>query len=162
VFVLVLSLFLGFVQTAKTGTIVGSVKPPERSRANQPVRVALLPPKYTELWNKQVQQRLDNYWERFKPEFAVNKEHFAEFSREANLEAFVYVVSAMRRDLGMGAAQFLKEASPTGQFEFRGIPFDTYQLLVQSVVNGQDTVLSRTLDVRSEIPIFVDPGKPAS
>jgi hypothetical protein len=44
----------------------------------------------------------------------------------------------------------------------RGIPFGTYQLLVLATPNGRDVVWSRTVDVQTEIPIFVDPGKPVS
>jgi hypothetical protein len=162
VLILTLVIFFNFAQSTQTGTIVGVVKLPERNTTAQSARVALLPAKYTELFNKQVQQRLDNYWEQFKPEFAANKEHFADFYRMAYLESFAYVTSAMRRDLGSGAAKFIKESSPTGQFELRGIPFGTYQLLVLATPNGRDVVWSRTVDVQTEVPIFVDPGKPVS
>ena len=75
---LVLSLFLGFFQTAQMGTVVGLVTLPNNTTPSQPAHIILLPPKYTELWNKQVQQRLDNYWEIFKPELAVHKEHITD------------------------------------------------------------------------------------
>jgi len=68
----------------------------------------------------------------------------------------------MRRDLGDAASKLLKESSPTGQFEFTGIPFGTYQLLVQATVNGRDVIWSKPVEVQTEIPIFVDPGKPVS
>jgi hypothetical protein len=160
-FTIALSIVL-FLQAAPTGTVTGIVKPPEGARTVQAARVVLLPPKYTEVWNKQVQQRLDNYWELFKPEFAVNKEHFTDFYRIAYLEAFQYVTSAMRRELGDGASNFIKESSSSGQFEFRGVPFGTYQVLVQAISSGKDVVWSRPIDVQSEIPVFVDLGKPVS
>jgi hypothetical protein len=56
----------------------------------------------------------------------------------------------------------MKDASPTGQFDFAGIPFGTYQLLVHAMVNGRDLIWLKTVDVHSEIPIFVDLGKPLS
>ena len=159
---ILLSILLSIAQAAHTGTVVGIVKLLDSTKPTQPARIALLPPKYTELWNKQVQTRLDDYWELFKPEFAVNKQHFVDFEKAAQLEAFRYVTSTMRRELGAGAATFIKDSSSSGQFEFSGIPFGAYQLLVQATINGQDVIWSKTVDVQTEIPIFVDLGKPVS
>jgi hypothetical protein len=162
VLAIALSIFLGLVQASQTGTVVGVVKLPNQTKPAQAARVVLLPPNYTEVWNKQVQQRLDNYWEIFKPEFYANKDHFADFDRVAHVEAFQYVTSTMRRELGDDASKLIKDASPAGQFEFRGIPLGTYQVIVRATFNGQDVVWSRTLEVQMDIPVFVDLGKPVS
>jgi hypothetical protein len=159
---LVLSLFLGLVQAAQTGTVAGLVKLPNGSRPTQPARVILLPPNYTEMWNKQVQQRLDNYWEIFKPELLENREHVTDIYRMAHVEAFQYVTATMRRDLGDGASKFIKDTSPNGQFEFRGIPFATYQILAETTAGGENIIWSRTIDVDTEVPVFVDLGRPVS
>ena len=155
VFTLAIGILFTLFQSTSTGTIIGVVKTPT-------TRVVLLTPKYTELWNKQNQQRLDNYWELFKPDFAAHKEHFTDFIRISNLESFGYVISAMRRELGVGASQFIKDASATGQFEFRGIPLGTYLILVQTTVNSQDAVWTRTVELQTDIPVFVDLSKPTS
>jgi len=155
-----LSILLTLLQTPHFGKIVGLVKPPEGSKITQTAHVAMLPPKYTEVWNKQVQTRLDNYWEIYKPEFAANKQRFTDFDRIAQLEAFRYVTSFMRRDLGDASSKYLKET--TGQFEFSAVPFGSYQLLVQATVNGEEVIWSRPIIVQSEIPIFADLGKPVS
>jgi len=155
-----LTILLGLVQVTHTGTVAGVVKHPDGIKPVQSARIVLLTPKYTEVWNKQVQTRLDNYWELYKPEFAANKQRFADFDRIAQLEAFRYVTSVMRRELGEGSAKFLKES--TGQFEFSNIPYGTYQLLVQATVNGEDVIWSKPVVVQSEVPIFVDLGKPVS
>ena len=112
-------LLLSLLQAVQTGTVIGIVKAPTN---DTPVsaRAVLLPAKYTEIWNRQVQTRLDNYWEIFKPEFVKDKEHFLNFHRMAQVEAFRYVTSNMRRDLGDAASKFMKETSPTGQFDFTG------------------------------------------
>lgn len=157
-----LSILLGLFQVSETGTLIGMVKLPNGGKLSQAARAVLLPPKYTEVWNKQVQQRLDNYWETFKPEFAANKEHFTDFYRIAHVDSLKSVIATMRRELGDGATKYIKETPSTGQFEFRGIPFGTYQLLVQAMADGEDIVWSRTVDVRTNVPIFVDLGKPAS
>ena len=159
--VVALSILLGVVQISETGTIIGLVKLPD-GKPGQAARVVVLPPKYTEVWNKQVQQRLDNYWETYKPEFAANKDHFANFYRLAHEESLRYVIATMRRELGDGASKYIKDTPSNGQFEFRGIPFGTYQLLVQAMADGEDIIWSRTVDVQTKIPIFVDLGKPVS
>src|SRR5215470_16682068 len=154
--------FLTLVQATQTGTVTGVVKLPNGSRPTQTAQAALLPQKYADMWNKQLQQRLDNYWEVFKPELLVNKEHVPEIYRMAHLEAFRYVTSTMRRELGDGAARFTKDTSAAGQFEFRNIPFGTYQLLGETTAAGQNIVWSKTVDVDSDVPVFVDLGQPVS
>ena len=150
-----LGILIALLQSTQTGTVIGLVKAPT-------TRVVLLTPKYTELWNKQNQQRLDNYWELFKPDFAAHKEHFTDFIRISNLESFAYVTSAMRRELGLGASQLIKDVSATGQFEFRGIPFGRYLILMQTTINNQDVVWTRMVEVNTDIPVFVDLSKPTS
>ena len=157
-----LSILLSVLQGPQTGTIVGIARVSGGTKPAQPARVALLSAKYTEVWNRQVQQRLDNYWEIYKPEFAANKERFAEFDRTTYMEAFASVTSTMRRELGDGASKYIKDTSPTGQFEFRGIPFGTYQVIVQTTADGRDVAWFRVVEVQSDIPIFVDLNKPVS
>ncbi len=157
-----LSAFLALVQASQTGTVVGLVKLPNDSKPAQAAKVTLLPPKYADMWNKQVQQRLDNYWEIFKPELLVNKDHVTEIFRMAHLESFRFVTSAMRRELGEGASKYIKDTPASGQFEFRGIPFGTYQLLGETTAAGQDIIWSKTVDVDTDVPIFVDLGQPVS
>lgn len=159
---LAISILLSLLQAAPTGIVLGSIQVSEDAKSGQAVRVLLLPPKYIETWEKQVQTRIDNYWEVFKPEFAANKEHFFEFDRMARIEAFRSVMSTMRRDLGADAAKFIKDATPLGQFQFTGIPFGSYQLLVYATLPGQELLLSKSVKVQTDIPIFVDLGKPVS
>jgi hypothetical protein len=158
----VLYVLLSLVQAAQTGIVVGVVKLPDGGRLSEPARIVLLPPTYVEIWDKQVQTRLDNYWELFKPEFAGNKEHFVDYNRIVQLEAFRYVTSNMRRDLGLEASRLMKDAGPNGQFEFKDIPFGTYLLLVYTSRNGQELIWSKAVEINSPIPIFVDIGKPVS
>ena len=154
-------MLLALSQGPQTGTVIGVVKPPN-AKSVETTRVALLSPQYTELWNKQVQTRIDNYWEIFKPDFVANKEHFLDYQRIAQVEAFRYVTSSMRRELGDAASKVMKDVSGTGQFEFTNIPFGTYQLIVYAMVNGRDLIWSKTVEVHSPAPIFVDLGQPVS
>jgi len=161
VFAVALAIFFGFFQIPETGTVLGLVKLPS-GKPGQAAHVVLLPPKYTEVWNRQVQQRIDNYWEIYKPELAVKKEHIADLYRLAHVESLRYVIATMRRELGDGASKYIKETPSTGQFEFRGLPFGSYQLLVQATAEGEDIIWSRIVDVGTNVPIFVDLGKPVS
>lgn len=160
-FAVALSLLMGFFQVSETGTVIGLVKLPD-GKPGQGARVVLAPPKYIELWNKEVQQRLDNYWEIYKPELLANKDLVPKLYRLAYVEALRNLVTTMRRDLGEGVSKYVQLAGPTGQFEFRSIPFGTYQLLVQATADGDEITWSRIVDVQTQIPIFVDLGKPAS
>lgn len=161
-FAALITILLALAQTPVAGTVIGIVKHPTNGRTVDGARVVLLPPKYTELWDRQVQSRLDNYWELFKPEFAVRKEGFLEYGRVAQIEALRYVTATMRRELG-DATKFIKESTSAGQFEFRNIPFGTYQLIVHATgPNGQDVIWSKSVEVQSDAPLFVDLGKPVS
>src|SRR5438093_3150728 len=111
---LTLSIFLALLQAPQTGAIVGVVKLPNADKAAPAARVALLPAKYTEAWNKQVQQRIDNYWEIYKPEIIARKELIFQLERAAHVEAFAYITSMMRRELGDGSSKFIKDTSPAG------------------------------------------------
>jgi len=156
-FILALTLLQAPGKGAETGTVVGVVKP-----SGGPFHVVLLPAKYQEMWVSQVQQRLDNYWEKFKPEFAENKMLFKQFNRLAYVEALRYVTEAMRRELGSGASLYMKDTNAAGQFEFRLIPIGTYQMLVTPPGKDPDFVWATTVDVKGSTPVFVDLGKPIS
>ena len=143
-------------KTAETGIIAGRVAPPPEQRISGPVQVILLPPRYTNLWNSDVQKRLDNYWERYKPAFATQKEYFFEVSRMAQKESIDYIVTRMRRDPSSNAADFIKETSPEGKFEFKNVPFGEYKILALGKVGDQSVIWQDTVDVQSPIPQFLE------
>jgi len=78
------------------------------------------------------------------------------------VNSLAYVIAAMRRDLGEGASKYIRETPATGQFEFHGVALGTYQLLVQATADGEYITWSRIVDVQTNIPIFVDLGRPIS
>ena len=131
-------------KTAETGIIAGRVAPPPEQKISGPVQVILLPPRYTNLWNSDVQKRLDNYWERYKPAFATQK------------ESIDYIVTRMRRDPSSNAADFIKETSPEGKFEFKNVPFGEYKILALGKVGDQSVIWQDTVDVQSPIPQFFE------
>src|SRR5438477_5744190 len=122
--ILVASMLL-FAQhpAAQTGVIAGTVTVPADHPLSQPLQVILLSPRYADLWDTDVQKRLDMYWERYKPAFAQNKEYFLEISRKAQIESLDYVIARMRRDSADNIANFVKQAAADGRFEFKAVPF---------------------------------------
>src|SRR5262245_19577775 len=111
----------------QTGVIAGSVTVPADHPLSQPLQVILLSPRYADLWDTDVQKRLDMYWERYKPAFAQNKEYFLEISCKAQIESLDYVVARMRRD-AVDIGEYVKQVSADGKFEFKAVPFGAYKL----------------------------------
>src|SRR5262245_34879558 len=100
---------------AEFGAIAGSIVAPEKVTISQPIQVILLAPQYVDMWNVDVQKRLDLYWERYKPAFAQKKELFIELSRNAYQESLQFVVSRMTRDLGGRMSNFREMSTPDGK-----------------------------------------------
>src|SRR5688572_5130669 len=123
---LLLALLLTVVQKeAKppaTGIIVGAVTVPEDTTLSQRLQVVLMSQKYLELWNAEVQRRLDGYWERFKPTFAQQREIFVAATERAYIESTQSVILRMRRELSATIGDFLQDSSPEGRFEFKNVP----------------------------------------
>ena len=140
----------------ETGIIAGTVVLPEQQTAAGPVEVILLSPRYTDLWNTEVQKRLDVYWERYKPAFAQNKEYFLEISRMAQKEAIDFIVTRMRRDAANSVSEYVHEASPDGKFEFKNIPFGDYKILAVGATQNEDVIWQDSVGVRTPIPQFLE------
>ena len=116
----------------------------------------MLPPQYLDLWNSEVQKRLDRYWERYQPTFRNRKEYFSEFSKQAHRDATNYVLNRMRRDTAGNISAYLKETSADGKFEFKNIPFGEYKVLAVGKVGNQEVMWQEFVDVRSAIPHFLE------
>jgi hypothetical protein len=140
----------------ETGIIAGIVVGDPEQKLVHPVRVILLSAHYANLWDTDVQQRLDVYWERFKPAFAIQKEFFFEVSRRAQKEAADAIVFRMRRDPSAAVSEYVKEASPTGTFEFMNIPLGEYKILAVGRVGGEEVIWQDSIYVGSPIPQFVE------
>lgn len=116
-------------------------------------QVALLPLEYGKVFNAEVQIRLDNYWEDYKPAFARQKELFFQVMPRAYKAGLDVTLSRMRRDSKFNSANLIKNVSQ-GQFEFRGIAPGEYKLVATASIQGNDYVWTETLQVAST-PIFI-------
>ena len=145
---------------AQTGVIAGSVEIPADHKLLQPLQIVLLSSRYTNLWDTDVQKRLDMYWERYKPAFAQNKEFFLEISRRAQIEALDFVIARMQRDPASNMAEYVKQASADGKFEFKSVPFGEYKILAVGKSQNLDLVWQESVDVRNPLPQFLELKKP--
>jgi hypothetical protein len=153
---LIAALLLAGQKPDESGIITGTVVAPASQKFAQPVQVILLSPRYSDLWNSDVQKRLDVYWERYKPAFARQKEFFFEVSKQAHREATNYIVTRMRRDPASNASNYVKETSQDGRFEFRNVPYGEYKVLAIARIGEQDVIWQESVDVRSPIPQFLE------
>src|SRR5215510_193225 len=143
-----------------TGVIAGAVVAQQQRKVVQPVQVILLSSRYTNLWNSDVQKRLDVYWETYKPAFAVKKDSFLEASKQAHREATNYIVRRMRQDPNSNASTYMKETSAEGTFEFKNVPFDEYKILAIGKIGNEEMMWQESVDVRTSIPQFLELNKP--
>jgi len=156
---LIAALLLAGQKPEDRGIITGSVVAPPQQKISQPVQVILLSPRYTDLWNSDVQKRLDVYWETYKPAFASHKDFFFEVSKQAHREATSNILSRMRRDASANVSDYLKETSADGTFEFKDVPFGEYKVLAIGRIGNQDVMWQVFVDVRSAIPQFIEMKK---
>lgn len=140
----------------QTGIITGTVAVSPQQKVSHPVQVILLSSRYMNLWNSDVQKRLDRYWENYKPAFARQKEFFFEMSKQAHREATTYILTRMRRDPSSNLSDYLQETSHDGKFEFRNVPFGEYKILALGKIGDQDVMWQEFVDVRSPIPQFLE------
>ena len=141
------------------GILTGEVVPPPQQVISQPVQVILLPTQYMDLWNSEVQKRLDRYWQQYQLTLRSRKELFSEFSKQAHRDATNYVLTRMRRDRSGNISEYLMETSTDGKFEFKNIPFGEYKILAVGKIGSQDVMWHGFVDVRSSIPQFLELNK---
>ena len=110
---LIAALLLLGQKPQETGIVVGIVVAPASQQISPPVQVILLPAQYRDLWNSDLQKRLDVYWEHYKPAFARRKEFFFEVSTQAHKEATNYVITRMRRDPSNNFSNYLSTLQRT-------------------------------------------------
>src|SRR5437899_11732069 len=90
------ALLFGGQKPQETGIVAGIVVPAPSQQFSVPVQVILLPAEYRDLWNSELQKRLDVYWEDYQPAFARRQEFLVEVSPQPNKETTNYIVSRQR------------------------------------------------------------------
>jgi|GEM_PF-1524975 len=152
---LILAFALGAAPAAQEGAISGRLVPPGNLVISKPILVVALSSEYTEIWNGDVQLRLDTYWESYKPTFAKDKQLFVEVAQMAYRDALRNIIALMRRDGRLNAANFARESTPDGRFEFRNLPFGEYKIVAAGAVGDREFVWQEVVEVNSAAPRYV-------
>ena len=140
----------------ETGIIAGRVAAPAETTISQPLQIVLLPPQYSGIWESDVQQRLDGYWERYKPAFAQKKEYFSEVSQMAYREATQFIINRMRRDIPDKIPDLIQNSSPNGLFEFNNVVPGEYTVVALGRVGGQNFVWKEAININGPVPQFLE------
>jgi hypothetical protein len=138
------------------GTIAGHITPPEDSEIVDPLQAVLMDPRWVDIWNGDVQKRLDVYSERYRAAFARNRDFFDQVSNMARRDAIVFVISRMQRDLGATFQDLVREVSGEGRFEFREVPFGEYQVIVLARRGRTNLIWVETVEIKGPIPQFIE------
>ena len=147
-----------FTQAAPvhTGTVAGKITPAEGSKLAKPAQVILLSPDYVEQWNTDVQERMDNYWERFKPTFIQQKEMYREVAKMAYRDSFDALARSMQRSNRPRIADFIHNTTPDGKFEFTNIPLGRYKMLAMGTIGFEQVVWQESVELTGSVPLYVD------
>jgi len=139
---------------AQTGTIAGKLTPPD-GPISRPAQVILLSGEFLEMFNTDVLERLDNYWERYKPTFIQQKELFLVVQKMAYRDAFQRAVTLMRQDNRTRSANFLGDSTADGKFEFKNVPVGRYKILALGRAGNEEVVWQDSVDLTSSLPLYV-------
>lgn len=126
-------------------TISGSLVLPADAGPIGTAQVVALPEEYAQAFNAEAQQRIDRYWETYKPEFAQRKELFSQVTPLAYRDALDAVMLRMRRDSKVDPGQLIRSA-PGGRFDLRLPPGD-YKLVATAMVGGVQYVWTESIQV---------------
>jgi len=134
-------------------SITGSLAIPDGMPPPTTAQVVLLPARYATIFDAEVQRRLDDYWERYKGQFARQKELFYQVTPIAHREALESVLYQMQRDSRVNCATLIKSARG-GQFEFRGVAPGSYKLIALASIRDMQYVWTEAVDV-DKAAIFI-------
>lgn len=141
---------------AAVGTIAGHVEPPDSDAIVDPLQVILMSPSWLDVWNGDVQKRLDVYGQRYRAAFAGNQDFFDQIANMARRDAIRFVLSRMQRDLGGEFQNLVREVSAEGQFEFTDVPFGQYQVIVLARQDTTNLIWVETVKIDGPIPQFIE------
>jgi hypothetical protein len=147
-------LVLSVILAIPTGTIEGSIAPPERVKITKPVQVVVFSGEYVNLYLAEVQKRLDNYWENYKAAFIQDKEAFLLFRERAQHQAMDFALNRMRMDDPGNAANFVHTAT-NNSFNFRNVPQGECKIVAVVTVGSQEFIWSQSVILTEGVPGFV-------
>jgi len=143
-------------EPAETGIVVGQVPLPEGIGDLGVIEAVLMSPQWTAVWNSEVQERIDNYFAANSAAINENRALFAQISARAQREAVEVVISRMQVSLGEEFSESVRAVSIDGGFEFAGVPFGYYRIIVVGRIGGATRIWSGAVTIRSSIPEFIE------
>ena len=143
-------------QDSRVGTIVGRVAFDQDMEGSDPPRAVLMTPDWALLWNRDVQQGLDVYFNRYRDAVARNRDAYNEIAGWAYRDATRSVILEMQRSLGEEFLKWVREVSVDGRFEFTSVPLGDYRVIVLAVVEGRALIWTEALSVSGPIPQFIE------
>ena len=141
---------------SELGTIAGHVSVPADVKLTGPLQVLLMAPRWTTMWNADLQKRIDAYFERYRAAFVENPEFFAEVSKMAYRDSIIFTISRMQQELGPELESVVKEADENGRFEFTGVELGEYRVVVIGQQERGSLLLSESLEIRTALPQFIE------
>jgi hypothetical protein len=151
-------MFLPFLLSAMlalpTGTIKGSLAPPNNVRIAKPIQVVVFSGNYVNLYLAEVQMRVDNYWEEFRRLFIQDKEAFIHFRERAQAQAMESTIDRMRFDDPNNFAKFVHNTTDN-TFEFHAVPQGECKIVALVTIGGEDFIWSDSVILKDETGLVV-------
>jgi hypothetical protein len=149
-----LPLLLSAVLALPTGSIKGSIAPPNNVRIAKPIQVVVFSGNYVNLYLAEVQMRVDNYWEEFRRLFIQDKEAFIHFRERAQAQAMESTIDRMRFDDPNNIAKFVHNTTDN-TFEFHAVPQGECKIVALVIIGGEDFIWSDTVILKDETGLVV-------
>jgi hypothetical protein len=149
-----LPFLLSAVLALPTGTVKGSIAPPDNVRIVKPIQVVVFSGAYVNLYLAEVQKRIDNYWEQYRSLFIQEKEAFLHFRERAQVQALESTLNQMRFDDPNEIAKFV-HTTTNNTFEFHAVPQGECKIVALVTIGGEDFIWSDSVILRDETPAVV-------
>jgi hypothetical protein len=150
---MLLPFLLSAVLALPTGTVKGSIAPPNNVRITKPIQVVVFSGDYVNLYLAEVQKRIDNYWEQYRSLFIQDKEAFLHFRERAQVQALDSTLNQMRFDDANNIAKFV-HTTTNNTFEFRAVPQGECKIVALVTIGAEDFIWSDSAILKDET-VFV-------
>ena len=142
------------VLAVSTGTIKGSIAPPDNVRIAKPVQVVVFSGTYVNLYLAEVQKRVDNYWEDYRGLFIQDKQAFLHFRERAQVQALEATLGRMRSDDPESIFRFV-HTTTNNSFEFHAVPQGECKIVALVTIGGEEFIWSDSVILKGETSAFV-------
>src|SRR3954463_9726690 len=151
---MLLPFLLSAVLALPTGTIKGSIAPPNNVRITKPIQVVVFSGDYVNLYLAELQKRIDNYWEQYRGLFIQDKEAFLHFRERAQVQALESTLNQMRLDDPNNIAKFVHNTT-NNTFEFHAVPQGECKIVALVSIGGEDFIWSDSAILKDETAFVV-------